>query len=528
MTMSDRWDYIVVGSGFGGSVAALRLLEAGHRVLMLEQGHRFDDDDFARTTWNLRRWLWAPSAGLRGPFRMSFLRHITALSGVGVGGGSLVYGGVLQKPLDDFFDTPSWGHLRDWRQELGPHYRTALRMLGAAQVPNPTYPDELVGRVAASLGREAHHTPTTVSVYFGEPGEEGQAVPDPYFDGQGPDRAGCIACGGCFVGCRHQAKNSLDRNYLWLAEKNGLELRTESEVTAVRPDAGGYVVEVRQGRRPWPRKRRTYHASRVILAAGVLGTVPLLLRMRDRGDGLPDLSPAVGDFVRTNSEVLMGIVAPDKEMSDGVSISSILEVSDHATLEPVRYSRGSGALRLLAGPHSPGDSTAARLSAAARRVARHPVQTLRALFVRDWARRTLILLYMSTNDSHLRLELRRGPGAVTTRVARGTAPTASIPEATRIGEQIAADANGYPISLVVETLRGTPTTAHLLGGCVMSDSPETGVIGPDHQVWNYPGLFVIDASAMPANPGVNPSLTITAMAERALAGITGRTEASAS
>ncbi len=521
--MREAWDTIVIGSGFGGSVAGLRLVEAGERVLMLEKGHRFGDDDFARTTWNLRRWFWAPSLGLRGPFRMSFLRHITALSGIGVGGGSLVYGGVLQEPLDDFFDASSWSHLADWRRELGPHYRTALRMLGAAEVPHRTYPDELVARVAASMGRPDEHRPTRVSVYFGEPGQEGEGVSDPYFDGRGPERAGCVGCGGCFVGCRYGAKNSLDRNYLWLAEREGLEIRTESEVMAIRSVDGGYIVEVREGRRPWPRRRRRYRAPRVVVAGGVLGTVPLLLRMRERDDALPDLSPVLGGYIRTNSEVLLGIVAPDKEMSEGVSISSIFQVSDGSTLEPVRYPAGSGALRLIAGPHSPGDTTLSRLAAAARRVLRHPIRTLRTLFVRDWARHTLILLYMSTNDSHLRLQLRRGRG-VTTRVTRGTAPTASIPQATRIGERIAADADGYPISLILETLRGTPTTAHLLGGCVMGDSPETGVIGPDHQVWNYPGLYVIDGSTLSANPGVNPSLTITALAERALAEMMGRTE----
>jgi cholesterol oxidase len=522
--MAEHFDIIVVGSGFGGSVAGLRLVEAGQRVLMLEKGHRFGDDDFARTTWNLRRWFWAPSLGLRGPFRMAFLRHITALSGIGLGGGSLVYGGVLQEPLDDFFNAPSWGRLRDWRRELEPHYRTALRMLGAAEVPFRTYPDELVGRVATSLGREEAHAPTRVSIYFGEPGAEGEPVADPYFHGAGPERAGCIGCGGCFVGCRYGAKNTLDRNYLWLAERKGLEVRTESEVTAVRPVDGGYAVEVREGKRPWPRKRRQYRATRVILAAGVLGTVPLLLRMRQRDDALPDLSPALGDFVRTNSEVLMGIVAPDREMSEGVAISSILHLDDRATIEPVRYPAGSGALRLVTAPHAPGETAPRRLAAAARRVLRQPLRTLRTFFVRDWGRHTLILLYMATDDSHLRLELRRGRRSVTTRVSHGTAPTASIPEATRIGEQLARDADGYPVSMILEALRATPTTAHLLGGCVMGDSPETGVIGPDHQVWNYPGLYVIDGSAVSANPGVNPSLTITALAERALTEMTGRTE----
>lgn len=507
-------DIIIVGSGFGGSVVGLRLAEAGHRVLMLEKGPRLGADDFAESTWNLRRWLWAPRLGLRGPFRMTFLRHLTALSGVGVGGGSLVYGGVLQEPRDGFFTAGSWAGLADWRAELAPHYGTARRMLGAATVPFSTYPDDLVAEVARELGREDRHAPTTVGVYFGEPGE---TVPDPYFGGEGPDRTGCIHCGGCMVGCRYNAKNTLDRNYLWLAERQGLEIRADTEVVAVRPTGDGYEVETREGRRPILRRRGVYRAPRVVLAAGVLGTVPLLLRMREDPDGLPDLSPRVGHDVRTNSEVLMGVVAPDREMADGVAITSILETGDRSTVEPVRYPSGSGALRLLQAPHAPGETLVRRLAAAARRAIRHPIRTARAWLVGDWARRTLILLYMSTDDSRLRLRLRRG--GVTTDVSDGQAPRASIPEATAIGERVAEEAGGYPVSFVMETLAGTPSTAHILGGAVMGDGPGTGVIGPDHQVWNYPGLYVIDGSAVSANPGVNPSLTITALAERAAAAL---------
>jgi cholesterol oxidase len=518
--VETHWDFVVVGSGFGGSVAALRLVEKGYRVLMLEQGERYDPDDFARSTWNLRRWLWAPRLGLRGPFRMTFLRHVTALSGVGVGGGSLIYGGVLQEPGDAFFRAPSWSALADWRRELEPHYRTARRFLGATAVPFDTYPDAVLRDVARDTGLAAPPTPTEVGVYFGEPG---RTVPDPYFDGQGPERTGCIHCGGCMVGCRHGAKNSLDRNYLWLAERRGLRIRTRSHVVALRPVDAGYEVEVREGRPPWPRTTRRYTARRVVLAAGVLGTVPLLLRMRERGDGLPRLSRRLGDFVRTNSEVLMGVVARGREMADGVAITSIATTRDGGTLEPVRYPRGSGVLRLLQAPHSPGDTLARRLAAAARRVLRHPLATVRAWLVRDWARRTMILLYMSTDDRHLRLRLRDATRRLASHADPGGAPAASIPEATALGEAVARRTGGYPVSFVMETLAGTPTTAHLLGGAVMGDGPETGVIGPDHQVHGYPGLYVVDGAAVSANPGVNPSLTITALAERAMAAIPATT-----
>lgn len=517
--MNERWDVIIVGAGFGGSVAGLRLAEQGRRVLLLEQGHRYRPQDFATTNWNLRRWLWMPRLGLRGPFRMTFLRHLTALTGVGVGGGSLVYAGVLQQPGDAFFQAPPWRHLGDWRAELEPHYATARRMLGAATVPFQTPADHAIRQVARAAGREAEHRPTEVGIHFGSPSvAAGTEVPDPYFGGAGPSRTSCTRCGACMVGCREGAKNTLDRNYLWLAERAGLRVRSESEVVAVRPSGSGYELEVLEGRRPWPRRRVTYHAERVVLAAGVLGTVPLLLRMRSDPSGLPDLSPRVGEQVRTNSEALVGVIAPGRDLSDGVAITSIYRADDQSTLEPVRYPAGSGVLRLLQAPHAPGPTLPARLASAARAAARHPIRMARAWAVGDWGRQTVVLLYMRADDSRLRLRLRGRFSRLTTDVTGGGAPRASIPEATKLVEQVADQLDGYPVSFLMEMVAGAPTTAHMLGGCVMGAGPEEGVIGPDHQVWNYPGLYVVDGSAVPSNPGVNPSLTIVAMAERAMAG----------
>ncbi|HWM86002.1 MAG TPA: GMC family oxidoreductase N-terminal domain-containing protein, partial [Kofleriaceae bacterium] len=389
-----------MGSGFGGSVSALRLVEKGYRVLLLEKGRRLRAADFPRSNWRLRRWLWLPAAGCRGLFQMTFLRHVTALTGVGVGGGSLVYANTLPIPKDDFFGAKSWGHLADWKGELAAHYQTARRMLGAVENPNVTYPDQVIRELAADIGRAEHVHPTTVAVYFGRPGV---TEPDPYFGGRGPERTGCIQCGGCMLGCRFGAKNTLDKNYLHLAEALGLVIRADSEVTSLEPDpAGGYRLEVREGAARFGRRRLVVRADRVVMAGGVLGTLELLLRMqararRSRG-GLPGLSPRLGDFVRTNSEVLMGITTRrrDIDLSRGIAIGSILHTDDHSHIEPVRYSAGSGFFRTMMAPHAPGDHGLVRLARAFGFVLRHPIRTLRTYFVPDWARYTMILLYMRT------------------------------------------------------------------------------------------------------------------------------------
>ncbi len=530
VSIEHHWDWIVIGSGFGGSVSALRLSEKGYRVLVLEKGKRFYPTEFPTSNWDVRRWLWRPELGMRGIFQMSFLPHLTVLHGVGVGGGSLVYANTLPMPKRSFFESPSWSQLADWRGELEPHYATARRMLGATPNPITTPGDRVLLSIAKDIGKEKDFRPIEVAVFFGEPGHE---VPDPYFGGEGPNRVGCTGCGACMTGCRVGAKNTLDHNYLFLAEKRGAEVRAETEVSAVRPRAeGGYRIEAKHSLGD---ERSVFTADRVIFAGGVMGTIPLLLRMREDPKGLPRLSARVGSSVRTNHEALIGVIAPDSkdDFSRGVAITSILETDECSHIEPVRYAEGSGFFRMLALPQVTGGNLARRLFETTSSFAKAPMDWLKALTVKDFAKQTQILLYMRTLEGTLRLRLGRH---VTTGFRRGLtseleegapAPTPFIPEATELAHRFAEKVKGTVISLMTETLAGTPTTAHILGGACMGRDAKEGVIDAEHRVFGYDGLYVIDGSAISANPGVNPSLTITALAERAMSRIPKKSEGAA-
>jgi cholesterol oxidase len=517
--MKEPWPWVVIGSGFGGSVAGLRLVEKGYRVLMLEQGGRFEPEDFPRSNWNLKRWLWAPALGCRGIFRISLFRHLTAFTGVGVGGGSLVYANTLPTPGKGFFESPSWCHLANWSEELGPFYEIALKMLGATQTPFFTPPDLALQKIAHLRGDPENFSSTRVAVYFGE---EDQEVADPYFAGEGPTRTGCNRCGGCMIGCRHNAKNTLDKNYLYLAEKRGLEIRPNSRVVAVRHlENGGYALEIESSfpRRPWrgASKKYTVLADRVVFAGGVLGTVPLLQDMAADPIGLPELSRQLGSKVRSNSEALMGVIHKDSpvDLSTGIAIGSIYQTDEHSHLEPVRYPSGSGFFRLLIGPHAPGDSFVRRMVAGVLNFARQPWAWMQTLWMRDFAAHSAILLYMRSTESTLRLR-RGGIFGIKTELEEGPAPTANMPTATELAEGMAKELGGVTGSLITESLLGIPSTAHILGGCCMGATPSEGVIDRQNRLFGYPDCLVVDGSAISANPGVNPSLTITALAERAM------------
>jgi len=495
---------LVIGSGFGGSVAALRLTEKGYRVAVLEAGRRFEAEDFPRTNWDLRNYLFMPRLGLRGIQRLSMLDDLLVLSGAGVGGGSLVYANVLYEPLDPFYDDPQWSAIADWRTELAPHYARARRMLGVVETPFETAAEDVVREVARRMGAGETFRRTPVGVYFGD--EDGV---DPYFGGAGPPRSPCTRCGGCMVGCRHGAKNTLDRNYLWLAERAGAVVHPETEATLLRRAGDRWEVETS---RPGPRPRRgeTFRAGEVVLAAGVLGTLRLLFRSGLGG-------PNVGALVRSNSEVIVGAGARDASVdySAGIAIGSSFHPSAETHIEPVRYPKGSSAMGMFSTILVDGGGTTPRPVRWLRDAGRDPVAFLRAHRVHGWAERTVILLVMQARDNSIHLtwngrRLHSQPG-------HGEPAPTWLPEANEAA-RIAADVmGGLPGSGLNEVLLNRPFTAHILGGAAIGATAADGVVDAWHRVWSAPGLHVVDGAAVCANLGANPSLTIAAQAERALA-----------
>ncbi|MHB2147958.1 GMC oxidoreductase [Calditrichota bacterium LG25] len=521
--MKKDFDFIVIGSGFGGSVSALRLVEKGYSVLVLEKGKRLTAEDFPKTNWNLKRWFWLPTLKFFGFFRLSFFRHVAVLSGVGVGGGSLVYANTLPVPREEFFTARTWSHLADWKKELMPFYDRARRMLGTAKNPRLETGDLALEKLAERLGKADQFETTEVAVFFGEPEKE---VEDPYFNGEGPPRSGCRFCGACMIGCRYNAKNTLDKNYLYFAEKKGARIQAESEVYDVIPLDGkegksGYRVYWRQSTRYFKR-RGSFTCQGLVFAGGVLGTVPLLLKLKK--GSLPNLSSKVGWGVRTNSESLIGITTTDKNtvFSDGIAIGSILHTDRYSHLEPVRYPAGSGFWRVLMSPMISGSNFADRLSKVLREIFCHPLRFLKTYFVDDWAKRTQILLFMQTINTTLRFS----PAlfGMKSTLDQGTAPTAFIPEAQTLAREYAKIAGGTPTTLLTESLFGIPTTAHILGGAVMGENDQEGVIDRDNRVFGYRNMYICDGSMISANPGVNPSLTITALSERAMSKIKPKKE----
>jgi len=501
-------------------VAALRLAEKGYSVCVLERGRRWAASDYPKTNWNLRKALWMPAAKCFGILRLSFLSDVFVLSGAGVGGGSLVYANTLYVPPDAFFAAPAWRDLADWKAALAPFYRRAQFMLGVTQHTIEEEPDRVLAAVADDLGHGDSYVQTPVGVYFGQPG---QAAPDPYFGGAGPARSGCTLCGGCMVGCRHGAKNTLDKNYLWFAEQLGAEVRPLRTVTDVRPlPGGGYAIDHRASGAWLARDRQTLRARHVVLAAGVLGTVQLLLECQARGS-LPDLAPALGKTVRTNSEAILGVTSKRKDVrfDRGVAITSSIHVDATTHVEVVRYSDGSDAMAPLSTLLTDGGGRMPRWLRYLGTVARHPIDFVRGLWPFGTARRGVYLLVMQSLDNSIGLALRRRwrrlwRKAIDTTAGAGPANPTYIPLGNEVARAFARKVDGVPKSSVFEVLFDVPTTAHVLGGAVIGADKHAGVIDARHEVFGYPGLYVVDGAAIPANLGVNPSLTITALAERAM------------
>jgi len=525
--MTHDYDWVIIGSGFGGSVSALRLAEKGYKVAVIEVGRRFADQDFAKTAWNLRRYFWLPKLGLRGIMRMSIFKDVNVLSGCGVGGGSLGYANTLYRPRPAFFKDPQWEGLADWEVELGPHYVTAERMLGVTLYRDTGPADELLHRYADEIGADKTYANTQVAVYFGE---SGVTEPDPYFGGEGPDRTGCMKCGSCMVGCRYGAKNTLVKNYLYFAEKLGVKVFPGREVTSVKPigpadGSEGYrLMTDRSGAvlRHW---RKEITAKSVIFSAGSLGTNKLLANCAYNGD-LPRLSKRIGYVVRTNSESIQAVTARDdsRDFGESVAITSSIYPDPDTHIEVVTYGRAGDLMSRSFAMLTPKGTRLTRPLKFIGAMLRRPADTLKLLFnPRHWSQRTVILLVMQALDSAIRLkpvEKKFGSGV---RLQTEQDPDRPNPTFIQAAEDaakwFAKEMNGIPQSSVFESLMNIPTTAHFLGGAVIGHSPETGVIDQDNHVYGYENLMVCDGSAVPANPGVNPSLTITAMTERAMSKI---------
>lgn len=511
--MAD-YDVVVIGSGFGGSVAALRLAEKGYKVCVLEAGARFEDKDFPKTSWRLNKFLFAPRLGLKGIQRIHKLPDVFVLCGAGVGGGSLVYANTLYQPGDEYFQDPQWREITDWKSELAPWYQLAHRMLGVTKNPFFSNSDRAMQEVANQMGVGETFTLAPLGIYFGE--KEGIEHPDPYFGGDGPKRRSCINCGECMTGCRHNAKNTLVKNYLFFAEKLGVEIKALTTATEISKVDDLWNIKTRSSS-SWIPRTKKITANEVVVAAGTLNTQRLLHRMKSRG--ILELSDALGKLSRTNSESLVGAIMPGSEVdfSEGAAITSSFYPNKNTHVEPVRYGKGSNSMGLLQTIMTSSDQPIVRIKQWLTAAAKQPTLIFKILNVRKWSERSVIALVMQNVDSAITtFEKRTFFGRRLSSKNNSDNPNATwIPEANEVAIRIAENYGGVAGGNI-GNLIGSPFTAHFVGGCVIGKNKEEGVIDPYHRVWGYPTLHVLDGSTIAANLGVNPSLTITAQAERAL------------
>ena len=524
------FDFIVIGSGFGGSVSALRLVEKGYRVAVMEMGRRWTPENLPKTSWSMHRWFWRPGIALRGFFNMRFFRHVTILHGCAVGGGSITYASTMLRPPDKVWDSGSWKGLDDWKSQMPQHYDTASQMLGVTENKILGPADKLLRRVAESAGVGDTFYRTNVAIFQAPEGVAGGVTyPDPYFGGEGPERTTCQACGGCMMGCRHGAKNTLDMNYLYLAEKRGAKVFPETKVVDVKPLDGaaeggkGYRVSTEKSTAFFARNPRSFTCRGVVFAASALGTMELLFRLKAR-KSLPQLSDQVGRYVRTNSESLIGVRVPGTkdDLSKGVAIGSGIYIDEHTHIEAVRYPNGSDSMSawttiLTGGRPGPGRVGLWLKNLLASSIL-HPIRTFRVMQPFGWARESVILLCMQALEGHIDMCWGRSLFSPfrKTLVSRGQRIPTFIPQANEFAQKMAQAAGGTAMSMLPEILFDIPGTAHCLGGCVIADSPQNGVVDYRHRVFGYKNMYICDGSVVAANLGVNPSLTITALTERAM------------
>jgi len=508
---SDIFDYIIVGSGFGGSVSAMRLSEKGYKVLVIEQGKRFRETDFPKSDWNFRKYLWLPALGWHGIMKLSFFRPVFILSGTGVGGGSLVYAATLLRPPDKFFDNSCWPSTVDWKSVLTPYYEKAEQMLGVTPYNAFGTDDILLKEVAVEMGASHTFSGVNTGIYL----EDKSPLSDPYFNGDGPPRKACTGCAGCMTGCREGAKNSLDKNYLYFAEKAGTRIAELTKAFKIEYQSGLYTVHTRKTGSFAGKK--TFQSKGLIVSCSVLGTLELLLKQKTVYKTLPDLSPVLGTKVRTNSESLSGVVNSPYKLNNGPAITSLFQPEEDTTIQVVKFNDASGGVTHLAGFATDGDNPFTRFLNFILYSIAHPWKVFKAFFRFRWCSNSVVVMVMQVNNSSLVINLRKTITGAKLSFQRSLSSVPSyIPKGQEFLRRFAAKTKSIPMNCITELLFNKATTAHIIGGCPMGETAETGVISSALEVHNYPGMYVIDSSVIPGNLGVNPSLTITAMAEYAM------------
>ncbi len=522
MQAPEAYDYIVIGSGFGGSVSAMRLAEKGYSVLVIEKGKRFKSSDFPKTDWNLPKFLWMPKLKWFGFQNLTFFRQVTILSGVGVGGGSIVYGNTHMFPPDAFFENPVWSHMRDWKKTLTPFYELARKMLGTAPHTRLYEEDHLLKEVASDMGKETSFSGVHVGVYFGDPDKE----TDPYFNGEGPLRNGCRECAGCMVGCRYNAKNTLDKNYLWFAEKYGAQVLDSTLVTKIEYNNEVYTVSTQSSTSWFGRKSMQFRAKGLVVSGGVLGTMNLLLRQKHLFKTLSNLSDKLGENILTNSESLCGVSLADRKLNNGIAISSYFNPDDHTHIEVVKYNDKSGAMGRLATLAVGEGRGIVRFLKWIVAGIKQPVKLLRVSFnFRNWGRRSIIFLVMQSLDNSMHMVWKKGIfSSIAMRNDKQQRVPAFIPVGQEVMKRYAAKVGGIAQNAWPEILLDMPMTAHILGGCPMGKTKAEGVVNDRFQAHGYDNMYILDGSVIPCNLGVNPSLTITALSEYAMSHIPEKAE----